>query len=501
MFVLLAALYVVPIWCAKYFPSQDGPAHLYNAFILSHYHDPQFTFDRFYDVRLELFPNWVTHLALMALMRVVSPLAAEKLLLTAYVLLMAWSLVYLRESVGAGSRAPVLLAFPFIYHYPLLMGFYNFSIGVALFLVTIGYWWRHRQQLNAMRALTVAALLAAIYLCNPVPLVMAIVCIVAIAMTDLVSARPVRSVLPGLLCTVPAIVLIAYYAGRWGIESRGGGWTQDRLWPYFLHGGPLIFHGRGQIISAAIVTGLSGLLLVLMLGQRILAAVRGGRVRVEPRDTFLLLSALALVLYFVSPQALSEGAFLKPRLALFPFLLIVPALTVDVPARARKLFEGICLVVAAGCAAQVGYYHWTIAREISTYTSGLEAVDRNAVVLPLSFDYSGGSWLIGPIANAAGHYGVERGAINLMNYEADTQHFPTAFKPGLTRPSVAEVFVHETSFDLAPYKATIDYVITWSMPAGSEYERGIERYYRPVWVNGKLTIFKKAAGATPKPGH
>jgi hypothetical protein len=120
-------------------------------------------------------------------------------------------------------------------------------------------------------------------------------------------------------------------------------------------------------------------------------------------------------------------------------------------------------------------------------------------VAPLSFDHSGGSWLIGPIANAAGHYGVEPGAINLMNYEADTPHFPTAFKPGLARPSVAEVFVHETSFDLAPYKDTIDYVITWSMPAGSEYERAIGRYYRPVWVNGTLAIFKRAAGASPKP--
>jgi len=33
-FLFLVLIYILPIWIFKYFPSQDGPAHIYNSFIL-----------------------------------------------------------------------------------------------------------------------------------------------------------------------------------------------------------------------------------------------------------------------------------------------------------------------------------------------------------------------------------------------------------------------------------------------------------------------------------
>ena len=36
---LATAAALVPIWIFRYFPTQDGPSHLYNAFVLSHYFD------------------------------------------------------------------------------------------------------------------------------------------------------------------------------------------------------------------------------------------------------------------------------------------------------------------------------------------------------------------------------------------------------------------------------------------------------------------------------
>jgi len=491
MFVPLTALYVAPIWLFKYFPSQDGPSHLYNAFILAHYHDPQYVFSRIFDIKTEVFPNWTSHLVLMALMRLVSPLAAEKILLSAYVVLMASSLVYIANAAGLDRTPLAFLMFPFIYSYPLLMGFYNFSIAVALSLVAVGYWWRHRTASGARHVLVMTVLLVAMYFCNPVPLVVAILSIFVMAGVDWLEQRRLTRSLVGVLCVMPSIALLVYFAGHWGMATREGGWTQDRLWPYFIHGGPLIFHGRGQIVSAGIVTAMLGLLLASTLGRRIAIGVREHRFKAEPADVFLVLSLMCLILYFVSPQGLSDGAFLKPRLALFPFLLIVPWLRVDLPPAASRYFGGSCLVLAAACAVQVAFYHRTINREISVYTSGLDVVDRNSVVLPLSFDSSGGSWLIGTLANASGHYGYERGVLSLLNYEADSNHFPTTFKAGLSRPSAVDVFVHGESLTIADYKDTVDYVITWSMPPRSAIEGQIEQYYRQVWTNGKLKIFKK----------
>ena len=38
IFVLLV-LHVLPLWIFTYFPSQDGPAHIYNAYVLKVFHE------------------------------------------------------------------------------------------------------------------------------------------------------------------------------------------------------------------------------------------------------------------------------------------------------------------------------------------------------------------------------------------------------------------------------------------------------------------------------
>ena len=80
---------------------------------------------------------------MMLLMYLVPPLIAEKVLLTGYIVLMAASMLYLLNAVEDGRTPLVFIGFPFIYNYLLLMGFYNFSLSVALLMLVMGYWWKH----------------------------------------------------------------------------------------------------------------------------------------------------------------------------------------------------------------------------------------------------------------------------------------------------------------------------------------------------------------------
>ena len=75
LFLFLLILHLLPIWIFRYFPSQDGMNHVYNAYILKSYHDPAL-----YN-NLTLFPNWISHLLMAGLMFIVLPLIVEKLLL------------------------------------------------------------------------------------------------------------------------------------------------------------------------------------------------------------------------------------------------------------------------------------------------------------------------------------------------------------------------------------------------------------------------------------
>ena len=71
-FILLVVFYILPIWVFKYFPSQDGPCHIYNSFILKHYNDPEYNFNEFFEIRKSPVPNWASHASMMLLMYIVA---------------------------------------------------------------------------------------------------------------------------------------------------------------------------------------------------------------------------------------------------------------------------------------------------------------------------------------------------------------------------------------------------------------------------------------------
>ena len=61
LIALLIIVHILPIWIFKYFPSQDGPAHVYNAYILNAIPSIESTLLRtYYEVNLTPFPNWIS---------------------------------------------------------------------------------------------------------------------------------------------------------------------------------------------------------------------------------------------------------------------------------------------------------------------------------------------------------------------------------------------------------------------------------------------------------
>ena len=113
-FAALVALHVAAIWSVAYFPSQDGPSHLYNARLLSDLLDPSnFQIRQVFEFNPALHPNLLPHLILAPLQRLVSPPAAEKLLASLAVALLPLSLAYLVRGLRPGHAVFALLGFLF----------------------------------------------------------------------------------------------------------------------------------------------------------------------------------------------------------------------------------------------------------------------------------------------------------------------------------------------------------------------------------------------------
>src|SRR5205085_4082273 len=99
-------------------------------------------------------PNWIETAFLAALMTVAPPLVAEKIAVSIIVLLFALGLW-----LYAASPPAAILGLLFTFHWLLQMGFYNHSLGVALFLISVAFFWRRRNRHDARTVATIAALL------------------------------------------------------------------------------------------------------------------------------------------------------------------------------------------------------------------------------------------------------------------------------------------------------------------------------------------------------
>ena len=144
LLVSMTLLYLLPIWAFTYFPSQDGPVHLYNAALIQEFINPTHDiFQQYYLLNTNLDPTWFPHLILVALMYVFDPLISEKIFLTTYVVMFVFSVRYALGAINLNSRWLVFLAFPLIYSYILNMGFYANSVSYVLSFFVMGYWLRY----------------------------------------------------------------------------------------------------------------------------------------------------------------------------------------------------------------------------------------------------------------------------------------------------------------------------------------------------------------------
>jgi hypothetical protein len=493
IFVFLILLYILPIWIFRYFPSQDGPCHIYNSFILKNYDNPEYVFNKYYEIRKSPIPNWVSHAVMMFLMYLVPPLIAEKLLLTGYVALMAFSMFYFVNNVEGGRLPLVFVGLPFIYNYLFLMGFYNFCLGVGMLILIMGYWWRHFDNFRIRNALYLSLMMVITYFCHLVPLVLSMFSVVVISVLSLPPGfKKWKQALLSILSTLPAIGLTLFYTETRGTAKVIGSWTLSRLWEYFIRSESLAYHSESQIIFGRFVAGaFIALFFYTLIRDHFFAEEWRFGFRIEKKDFLLILCIAFFIIYLRAPDAMSGGGFIKTRMAFMPFLIIIPWFSWDMPKLAKIIIGGALAALSAAYIIHASYYHRILNNEVKMYTSGYHVIEKNKVILPLSFNHRGKGWRIGSFLHAVGHYGYTTGCIDLDNYEATTKYFPTYFKSDFHRPELPIIEAKPQEMNFTEYKDDVDYVITWTLADDSDVEKGILEHYSLIMHNENLKIFKR----------
>jgi hypothetical protein len=202
------------------------------------------------------------------------------------------------------------------------------------------------------------------------------------------------------------------------------------------------------------------------------------RVRSRPvfqqEDAFLLLTFLAILLYAVSPQGFAGGAILKPRLSLYPWLLLIPWLSPGLSPRVKKAATG---ALALGALLYIGYMthlYRMHGAKVARYLAALEPVRPNTRIFSLLFERTGPTDYL---SHAIGYKALEKGLIDWDNYEAKHSFFPTRFRSSVVFPELGDAVLAPHNYRIKPNLDRIDALYTWKMSPRLILRRRLKRYY------------------------
>jgi len=168
LFLALVVLLDGPVWLVKLVPTQDGPVHLAQADLIARFgwggalQEPAASFYQ-WNPRIE--PNSAIYLVLAGLIRLTGDaLIANTLFLSLYGLLWIAAAFVACRTETERPMLPVLLLLPLAFGVFIHWGFYNYALGVPLFLLFASFWRKVRERGDAVTFITTALLLAALCL-------------------------------------------------------------------------------------------------------------------------------------------------------------------------------------------------------------------------------------------------------------------------------------------------------------------------------------------------
>lgn len=474
------AITLVPVWYFRWLPTQDGSVHVENAVVLRELLSGQGApnLSKFYEINPSPDPNWTGQVLLTSLTVVTPARVAEKLLVSFYLIGVPLTAGWCAHRFRRGTWViGTMLAMPFLYSLALHKGLYNFCLALGMFFVIVGYWSRCS---FTWRNILVQALLGLLlYFTHIVPLVMAVLVCVGMAVLTRRGGRM-------LLAFLPAVALGAWFFISSPVEAsdRRELWTQlirlmdlDVLYSFT----PV---ERLLAMGVAIVLGATcGFFLLIKLRLR----------RWESSDLLLLASLGAAVVYLASPNSAAGGGQIAFRLSLFPWLLLIVWLAVQ-----RGRMVAVAAVVVAtlslgGIAARWRVYQ-SFNEQMSELQSTASSVPANATLFPvdLSMTKKSKPLRVRPMWHAQGSIAARQKLVDLGNYQAAMGYFPIRFRASVDRPQRYDSTGEEMLDWVDTTPVPPEYVLLWMGDPGKQATptQLIDRYQEEaVSSHGRAVLY------------
>lgn len=520
VFAIALAPALVAIWATPWFVTQDGPAHLYNAQIITRSFQSKSLLNDVYRVRWEPLPNWVGHLSLVGLLQVMSPRDANRVMTTLTLIGFAASIVWLRWRVVGWRGMPLaaLLAVLLAINLPWLLGFTSFMLGACLFPITLGIWWHGRERLWPGRVVLLWGLLVFGYFNHLVSLGLTVVGLFVLA-----GFAPGERRLARAGWTALALLPLAPLGWIYLSLSRDGGpmkpvwkhltdpfspsaWHTQLSWadPISLASKFILPFHEGSHPGFLLLTPVVALAIALTLEG--ISMVR--RRRASPDATarpdlrgWGILATILIIAGVAGPDTLGEshGNYLPQRVLLFGLVALVPILDFEVKAWTGRAAVLALVWAIAVQSAFVWEYAVTSNRNVNALLQARRAIGTNQRVATLLIGIPS-RFRSNSILHADNLLGVDSGNIIWNNYETRHYYFPVQFNPEIDRPDpeTLELLGLKVESDedrdllwylvLEAHHQSIDAILTWGKDP--ELDQISERWFKPVFENGNVRVFR-----------
>lgn len=423
LMVLVVILHLWPLATGQWLVTLDGPCHLYNARLLLEVLSDS-PASEFFRLNHRIEPNLLGYLLLGVFQLALPAWLSMHLLYAVIIVGTALAFRALARTLAPDDPWTCLLGLPFLLTYPLVMGFFNYGLGIAVLLLAMAVWERRISSRN-QSMWPMLVIVGLLYLAHLTAFLVGATWLIArTAWACWHDEEGMRARWRTMATTLSAalvlpVLLVLWYFMR--MEPKEGAafrfetsellrWVTDgRAWITFSYDEDLPW-----------TRAMAFVLLVLGLIAIARSAMRRNR-RVLP---WLFASLGLFILYLILPDVLAGGSLNSPRMLLFTmFFLAIGVVASRLP---KAISTSVTLALAF---ASMGHLNSFMraeralqaeARDLLTLAPRLS---DGAVVLPLNYS---DNWLHSNLSNLLG---AETGAVLLDHFVAQAPFAPVQWRP------------------------------------------------------------------------
>ena len=443
VFFLIALANAYPIYVHHFFPTLDGPSHLYNAHLIKELLFGNEFLNSFVHFNHFPVPNWMGHF-MMGMLNVMFPsYLAERILLWSYLMGFPFAFRYLIKTLSPNNYLASYLIFPFCYTYMFFLGFYNFSMALIFLFFTLGYWIRIKDKLNYKRIFGLFVLITLTYFSHILIYGILLPCMLVLLFIDETQrmlAKKEKMVLYFQTLFYKTLVVLFCFgiSGYWAFlffsnkpEGNNEYLPKTEMLRNIKVIEPIIgfIQQEEAVMTSKLFYVLLGLGLVVLIKRLFGLKLRLGESLKEnvqalvnvfnKHDFWILFSGTMLLAYFVLPNSDGWAGYFSLRILLLFFLFYIVWLGLQ-NIHKYKLLVAICITLFYSFKL-ISYRDKIITSLSQTamqcyYPS--KYVDNNSTVLTINRSEN---WLY---LNFSKYLGMDKSVVILDNGECDQQYFP-----------------------------------------------------------------------------